>query len=152
MTAGVYSLTAGDLSITKNLILERDPMDTSGTPIVVEDDSGTTDHIFDISSGVTLTAYDSVEMRFDGAITGGGSIKKDGSGDLLLNEETGTSTYSGGTNIADGRVLVGDDVDRSLSAPTAANYSDYTGTTTTHRDFPMDGGTIIGRIAPDGDA
>ena len=52
-----------------------------------------------------LTINQSVNTRFDGNIDGTGSLTKSGEGVLVLN---GSSTYSGGTTVKEGGLVVGD--------------------------------------------
>ena len=75
LMGGYYTLTAGELDITKNLTIQRDPSDTSGgAQITIEDDSSGNPGVFAISSGVTLTAADNDITEFNGSVTGSGAL------------------------------------------------------------------------------
>ncbi|MDP6636927.1 MAG: autotransporter-associated beta strand repeat-containing protein [Phycisphaerae bacterium] len=67
-------------------------------------DGGTTGSILgDVTNDASLVFNRSDDVTFGGAISGTGSLTKDGGGTLTL---SGSNTYSGGTTIADGTLIV----------------------------------------------
>jgi autotransporter-associated beta strand protein len=90
------------------LILTGDNTYTGGTTIeegVLQVGNGTTGSISgDIVNNATLFFGRNNAMTYDGDISGTGEIRKYGSGVLTL---TGTLTHTGGTEIADGTLKVG---------------------------------------------
>ena len=83
-------------------------------------------------------------LTWSGAISGSGQFIKSGAGPLLL---TGSNTYSGGTNIASGTLIVGKDA--ALGAPAGAvaigNSAAFqaTGSFETNRNFSLGTGALF---------
>ncbi len=140
MMGGDYTLTAGDIEISKNLTLQRDPSDRSGRAITIDDDSSGSPGIFTIDSGVTVTVVENQEFGtvYNGAITGTGGLVKDGIDELTLN---GDNTFSGGLQIADGLLEAAADADLGTTTGVVAIGADgtleFTGTTETAKTYEI---------------
>jgi autotransporter-associated beta strand protein len=112
--------------------------------------SGAVNNNATAAGSLTLGA-DNTSTTFSGTIVDGTvgtnpagafSLVKVGTGTLTL---TGTSnTYSGGTNIQNGTIVVASDAALGTGNVTGASLGSlsYTGSTTTTRSFSMNGGTI----------
>ena len=139
LTHGDYTLTAGDLAITKNLTIERDPSDVSGLSITLEDDSSGSPGIFSISSGVNLTLGGTLGMYVLGGIHGAGSLTWNGSSGGVLDLYGDANDFSGGLEIADGTVEAEHDADLgttygtvTVDASATLQFSDNTETAKTY--------------------
>jgi fibronectin-binding autotransporter adhesin len=114
----------GDLSISSGATFDLNQTDTIGSLT----GSGT----IDIASAKVLTLSSSSNSTFSGIISGGGQLKKSGSGTLIL---SGTNTYTGGTNFNGGTLqlsssgALGSSGDLTFSGGilkyTSSNNNDY---------------------------
>ena len=75
MAGGNYTLTSGYLSMTKDITFERDPMDTSGLPIVIIDDSTGSPGVMVMNTGIDVYLSDtSYNMMIDGTVAIGDGL------------------------------------------------------------------------------
>jgi autotransporter-associated beta strand protein len=75
-----------------------------------------------LGSGGALIVGNGVDTSFAGSITGGGSLTKQGNGRLIL---TGSSAYSGGTNINAGALQLGVRGGAGAISGSVANVADF---------------------------
>ena len=95
---------------------------------MIEDDSSGSPGIFAIGSGKTLTVNDSLNIQFNGGVTGSGALTWDATGTLTMSMTTGgASTYSGGTTI--------DNYDSNLNIESDASLGTGTVTFTAGDEF-----------------
>ena len=108
---GGTSVTSGTLYVANSAALQLSTLDTSGgtgtvtfdlTPVLLGGLAGagtlsTNGMVLDVGNNNASTTY-------SGALSGAGGLAKIGSGTLTL---TGTNTYTGGTTVKDGLLLLG---------------------------------------------
>jgi autotransporter-associated beta strand protein len=115
LTPGSSRPTDWDV-IDGKLIAYTSPVTISATALQELLDDGTLDSIeagslsgdgpLNIPDGQTLTIDVAGDSTYEGDISGGGGLIKEGTGDLTL---SGDNTYSGGTTIAEGELTAGGD-------------------------------------------
>lgn len=96
---GLASGIGGSLSAAENLVFSGGGLTYRGGSVVI-------DRGFTLQSGVgeINVANGATTLSFSGDVIGGGALRKGGAGTLVL---SGTSTYTGGTNVEAGTLRAG---------------------------------------------
>jgi fibronectin-binding autotransporter adhesin len=156
--AGTVQLGAGgSLASTGALTVNGGTFDLNSHTQTVGQFSGTGGTV-DLGSGA-LTVTQGTSASYDGVITGGGSLTKNGAGTLTL---TGANDYSGGTTVSLGTLAgtttslqgdIHDNANVTFNQSTPGTYSDTisgssltksgSGTVTLLGSNTYDGGTIV---------
>ena len=106
---GTFKLSgSGTIASTGNLTVTNGTFDISaatGPTITIANLSGESTGTIKLGANTLVTGTSTPGTEYAGTITGTGKLKKVGSGALVL---TGSSNYSGGTEIAGGNLVIGE--------------------------------------------
>ena len=137
--APAYSLTATS-SNSLNFVTNS----SGALPQIVTNSSNGVTLSLPVALTTNLSVSGSGSLALNGALSGPGALTMAGTGVLTLGDSSSSNTYTGGTNVQSGILQVAADAALGTGNVTGASPGtlQYTGTTTTARQFSMNNGTI----------
>ncbi|MDD0843067.1 autotransporter-associated beta strand repeat-containing protein, partial [Pseudomonas sp. Gutcm_11s] len=100
-------INAGNLAISTNTALGTGTLDVNANATLTSNGDLSLNNAMDLAGGSQLTLTSADDLTLNGVIGGLGGLRKSGAGSLTLNS---ANTYSGGTSLSSGLLVLGDDL------------------------------------------
>lgn len=100
-------LNAGNLAISTDTALGTGTLSVNANATITSSNNLSLTNAIVLGAGSNLTLTSSDNLTLGGLLSGAGALSKSGSGTLTLNH---ANSYSGGTSLSDGLLILGDDL------------------------------------------